>query len=47
VSLIKYAFEALCINEFQGLEFEQEKRLGPGKLRRRKMKKMGRLEIRE
>jgi len=31
VSLIKYAFEALCINEFQGLEFTAEKRIGPGR----------------
>lgn len=27
-SLIKHAFEALCINEFQGLEFEPDERGG-------------------
>jgi hypothetical protein len=25
VSMIKYAFEALCINEFEGLKFEMDR----------------------
>lgn len=28
ISMIKYCFEALCVNEFQGLDFESSRRPG-------------------
>jgi hypothetical protein len=28
ISLIKYCFEALCVNEFRGLDFETQRRPG-------------------